>query len=72
MRLAQLYDPDSFQSGGPIPQPNARQAALYYRKAAQAHQEAATAPREALHQKLQRDAEGGDTLAGLTVKDYWP
>lgn len=72
LKLAQLYDPNGFQPGGPIPQPNARQAALYYRKAVQAHQDAATGPREALHQRLQRDAENGDTLAGLTVKDYWP
>jgi hypothetical protein len=72
LRLAQLYDPNTFHPGGPIPQPNARQAAQYYRRAAQAHQDAATAPREALRQRLQGDAEHGDTLAGLTLKDFWP
>jgi hypothetical protein len=72
LRLAQLYDPNTFHAGGPIPQPNARQAAQYYRRAAEARQDAATAPREALRQRLQSDAEHGDTLAGLTLKDFWP
>jgi hypothetical protein len=72
LRLAQLYDPNTFHPGGPIPQPNARQAAQYYRRAAEARQDAATAPREALRQRLQSDAEHGDTLAGLTLKDFWP
>ena len=72
LRLAQLYDPNTFRPGGPIPQPNARQAAQYYRRAAQAHQDAANAPREALRQRLQGEAGNGDTLAGLTLRDFWP
>jgi hypothetical protein len=72
LRLAQLYDPDTFRPGGPIPQPNAREAAQYYRRAVLAHQDAATAPRAALHQRLQTAAADGDPLAGLTLKDFWP
>jgi len=72
LRLAQLYDPNTFRPGGPIPRPNARQAAQYYRRAAQAHHDAATAPREALRQRLQGEAGNGDTLAGLTLRDFWP
>ena len=55
-------------SGGPIASPNARQAAQYYRRAAQAGQAAATGPRLALRQWLQREADGGDMLAGLTPR----
>ena len=72
LKLAQLYDPNRFQPGGPISQANPRQAAQYYRKAVAAHQEAAIPAREALHKRLQADAENGDPLAGLTLKDFWP
>jgi hypothetical protein len=72
LRLAQLYDPNGFHAGGPIARPNPREAAQYYRRAAQAHQDAATAPRQALRQRLQTDADNGDALAGLTLKDFWP
>jgi hypothetical protein len=72
LRLAQLYDPNGFHAGGPIGRPNPREAAQYYRRAAQAHQDAATAPRQALRQRLQADVENGDVLADLTLKDFWP
>jgi hypothetical protein len=72
LRLAQLYDPATFRPGGPILHTNAREAAQYYRRAAQAHQDGVDAPRQALRRRLQGDADAGDTLAGLTLKDFWP
>ena len=72
LRLAQLYDPATFRPGGPIPYASTRKAAQYYRGAAQAHQRGVDAPREALRRRLQGDSDSGDTLAAVTLKDFWP
>ncbi|HEY0182979.1 MAG TPA: hypothetical protein VGC09_09255 [Rhodopila sp.] len=72
LRLAQIYDPDTFRPGGPIRSADGRQAAKYYRDAVRHGQDAAAAPRETLRQRLQRDSDNGDTLASLTLKDFWP
>lgn len=72
LKLAQIYDPNTPSQGERRVQPNAREAAQYYRRAAQAHEDAAAAPREALRQRLQHDAENGDAIAPLTLKDFWP
>jgi hypothetical protein len=72
LRLAQLYDPATFRPGGPIPHASEREAAKYYRRAAQLHQNGGDAPRQALRRRLQGDADSGDTLAELTLKDFWP
>lgn len=72
LRLAQLYDPNGFQPGGAIARPNARLAAQYYRRAAQSNQTAAAGPRQALRQWLQGEADKGDMLSALTLKDFWP
>jgi hypothetical protein len=69
--LARLYDPVIFQPGGPIPQPDPRQAARYYRDAANGGIDV-TAAREALRQNLRSRAQGGDLGADLTLKDFWP
>lgn len=69
--LGKLYDPVGFQPGGPIPKPDPRQAARYYRDAARAGADVAAA-RDALHGQLERSAQGGDLGAGLTLKDFWP
>jgi hypothetical protein len=69
--LARLYDPVQFRPGGPIPQPDARQAARYYRDAARGGADV-TAAREALRQSLQTRVQAGDLGATLSLKDFWP
>ena len=69
--LGKLYDPVLFQPGGPIPRPDARQAARYYRDAARAGADVAAA-REALRKDLERRSQAGDLSAGLSLKDFWP
>lgn len=69
--LARLYDPVVFQPGGPIPRPDARQAARYYRDAARGGADVAAA-RDALRQRLQAQAQNGDLGADLMLKDFWP
>lgn len=72
LKLAQIYDPNSPPQADRRVQPNAREAAQYYRRAVQAHQNAAVAPREALRQRLLHDADNGDAMAPLTLRDFWP
>ncbi len=69
--LARLYDPVQFRPGGPIPQPDPRQAARYYRDAARGGADVAAA-REALRQNLQTRVQAGDLGAKLSLKDFWP
>jgi hypothetical protein len=69
--LARLYDPVLFQPGGPIPRPDPRQAARYYRDAVHGGADVATA-REALRQNLQARVQAGDLGANLSLKDFWP
>ncbi len=69
--LARLYDPVLFRPGGPIPQPDPRQAARYYRDAARGGADV-TAAREALRQDLQTRVQRGDLGANLSLKDFWP
>ncbi len=69
--LARLYDPVLFRPGGPIPQPDPRQAARYYRDAARGGADVAAA-REALRQDLQARVQRGDLGANLSLKDFWP
>lgn len=71
-RLARLYDPNGFQPGQPFSAPDARQAALWYRNAVRAGDAGSEAPRAALHATLEQAAGQGDTLARLTLEDYWP
>lgn len=70
--LARLYDPTGFQPGHPFAEPDIRQAARFYADAARAGDSAAEAPRAALRALLQERAQGGDMLAELTLRDYWP
>lgn len=69
--LGALYDPVRFRAGGPIPQPDPRQAARYYRDAAHAGADVAAA-RDALKHSLETKASSGDLGANLTLKDFWP
>jgi len=69
--LGRLYDPVLFQPGGPIPRPDPRQAARYYRDATRGGADVAAA-REALRQNLQARVQAGDLGANLSLKDFWP
>ncbi len=69
--LGRLYDPVLFQAGGPIPRPDPRQAARYYRDATRGGADVAAA-REALRQNLQSRVQAGDLGANLSLKDFWP
>ncbi len=71
-RLARLYDPNGFQPGQPFSAPDARQAALWYRNAVRAGDAGSEAPRAALRATLEQAAGQGDTMARLTLEDYWP
>ena len=69
--LGRLYDPVVFQPGGPIPRPDPRQAARYYRDAARANVDVGAA-RDALKRSLDARAASGDLAATLMLKDFWP
>lgn len=70
--LGRLYDPVGFQPGRPFRTPDPRQAARYYQQAQRAGDAGAEAPRAALRDWLQAQAGRGDTLAPLTLQDFWP
>jgi hypothetical protein len=70
--LGRLYDPVGFQPGRPFRSPDPRQAARYYQQAVRAGDPGAEAPRAALREWLQAQAARGDTLAPLTLQDFWP
>ena len=71
-QLAKLYDPDGFDPKGPIPSPDVREAARYYRDAAQAGDKDVDAPRALLHERLQGEAQKGSMSAELALRDFWP
>jgi hypothetical protein len=70
--LGRLYDPVGFQPGRPFRTPDPRQAARYYQQAVRAGDAGAEAARTALRAWLQQQATRGDTLAPLTLQDFWP
>lgn len=71
LKLGMLYDPVDFKQGGAIPSPDMREAARYFQKAEQGGLKDATAPREALKDWLTKQADSGDEMARLTLKDFW-
>lgn len=71
LKLGMLYDPVDFKQGGAIPSPDMREAARYFQKAEQGGLKDATAPREALKDWLTKQADAGDEMARLTLKDFW-
>ncbi|WP_203076640.1 SEL1-like repeat protein [Falsiroseomonas ponticola] len=70
--LARLYDPASFTPGGALSAPNPTKAAELWRRAEQAGDAGAAAPRAVLRQRLEAAARNGDTLAQLALRDFWP
>ncbi|MDI2090188.1 SEL1-like repeat protein [Commensalibacter oyaizuii] len=72
LKLGQLYSPVDFKVGGAIPSPDMREAARYFQKAVQNGSKEAELPRAALKEWLTKKANDGDTMAQLTLKDFWP
>lgn len=70
--LARLYDPASFTPGGALSVPNPTKAAELWRNAERAGDTAAAAPRAILRDRLETAARGGDTIAQLALRDFWP
>jgi hypothetical protein len=72
LALGHLYDPVAFDSHGPIPAPDMREAAEYYRKAVRAGSSDAVGPRAALQAYLQSKSQEGDLDAKFALQDFWP
>lgn len=69
--LATLYDPtETLDASARLP-PDARASAKYYSDAAKLGADV-TQKRERLRASLAAKAAAGDTLARLTLKDFWP
>jgi hypothetical protein len=71
LRLAKLYDPNSFRPGGPVPRPDPRLAAKYYRQAADAGVTDVAEPREALRRYLEDRRGRGDQDARIILQEFW-
>jgi hypothetical protein len=72
LRLAGLYDPNSFRPGGPVQRPAARLAAKYYKQAAEAGEAGVADAREALRRYLEDRSGRGDQDARLILQEFWP
>jgi hypothetical protein len=72
LALGHLYDPVDFDFHGPIPAPDMREAAEYYRKAVRAGSSDAIGPRAALQAYLQSKSQEGDLDAKFALQDFWP
>ncbi|QGT74459.1 hypothetical protein [Parasaccharibacter apium] len=69
-RMGELYDPARFRTDGPIPQPNPREAARYYREALLAGNQDVRSERDSLLAALRKKAENGDQEAAFTLQEY--
>ena len=70
--LARMYDPNGFEPGKPFRNPDGRTAARYYKDAVARGDSSAAAPREALRQRLEKEAGEGNGSAATALKDFWP
>ncbi|MCO6417504.1 hypothetical protein JYK14_15235 [Siccirubricoccus sp. KC 17139] len=70
--LGRMYDPNGFRPGQPFNEPDPRQAARWYRDAERAGEAGVAGPRAALRSWLQQQAQQGDSMARLTLEDFWP
>lgn len=70
--LARMYDPNGFEPGKPFRNPDGRTAASYYKEAVTRGDGSAAAPREALRQRLEKEAGEGNGTAATALKDFWP
>ena len=72
LALAQLYDPTTFDRNSAITQPDAGEAAKYYREAISDGDQDAAAPRKGLQVYLENRKKNGDLQAINILSDYWP
>lgn len=72
LALAQLYDPTIIQINSAITQPDAGEAAKYYREAISDGDQNAAVPRETLRVYLENLKNNGDLQAINILSDYWP
>jgi hypothetical protein len=72
LQLAKLYDPNLFRAGGPVPRPDSRLAAKYYKQAAEAGESGAAEGREALRRYLEERRQHGAQDAGIILQEFWP
>jgi hypothetical protein len=70
--LGRLYDPNGFRPGRPFTAPDLRQAADYYRRAAQAGDTQVLPLREALKAYLEAAAAAGNVTAAEALREFWP
>ena len=70
--LGRLYDPNGFRPGRPFTAPDLRQAAHYYRLAAQAGDTQVLPLREALKAYLEAASAAGNATAAEALKEFWP
>ena len=71
-KLAHLYDPNGFNLKGPIPSPDIRESARYYRDASRAGGTSVNEARGRLRDALDGQARAGDQSAALALRDFWP
>jgi hypothetical protein len=70
--LARMYDPNGFEPGKPYRNPDSRTAASYYKEAVARGDVDAVPLREALRQRLEKEAHEGNGTAAIALKDFWP
>lgn len=70
--LGRLYDPNGFQPGRPFSAPDLRQAAHYYRRAAEAGDTQVLPLRAALKAYLEAAAAAGNATAAEALREFWP
>ena len=69
--LGRLYDPIGFVPGTPFRTPDPRAAARQYAEGERAGDAAAAPLRAALRAWLEQQANGGNALAGTTLREFW-
>lgn len=70
--IGRMYDPNGFVPGRPFSSPDPRSAARFYRDAARAGDPAVGAPRAALRETLDAQAQRGNSSATSALQEFWP
>ena len=70
--IGRMYDPNGFVPGRPFSNPDPRSAARFYRDAARAGDLAVGAPRAALRETLDAQAQRGSGSAASALQEFWP
>ena len=70
--IGRMYDPNGFVPGRPFSNPDPRSAARFYRDAARAGDPTVGAPRSALRETLDAQAQRGNGSAASALQEFWP